>query len=509
MSIFSNACRSLFAHRARTLSMTMIVATNLLWMCASTDSFAQQHKLKIELIGDSTQTDNAGYGRGFCANLSDVECINMAHGGASTKTFRNDGWWDQAVKHKPDYMLIQFGHNDMESADHAARQTTIEEYEANLRRYINEARAIGAKPILVTPITRRRFGSNGKIGSDLQRHADVTIKVAQSMNVPYIDLHKLSIEYNERIGQEAASKLGISKKDAQGKTIPDGTHFNWAGSFAFGRIVAENLARVAPELQGNVRKSAAEMPGDGRLAMQVYEQKPFKIVLVGDSTVAVQGGWGPGFCAIVTANVTCVDVALNGRSTKSFIDEGAWSKALAENGQYYFIQFGHNDQKDDPKRHTDPETSYAENLHRMIRDVRAHHAIAILVTPLSRRSFDGAALKEDGLGKYAAAAKVVAEQEKVTLVDLNGLSRKYLSGLTQQQADELNAVAHADAKAEAGSVAAPDRTHLNAGGQAFFGRMVADNVVRTQVELGPNVKGIPEAELKKLGPLQAAPTDGK
>src|ERR1700712_2239995 len=88
------------------------------------------------------------------------------------------------------------------------------------------------------------------------------------------------------------------------------------------------------------------------------EGAPMKIVLVGDSTVALEGGWGPGFCAVMTPNVTCIDQALNGRSTKSFIDEGAWKKALAEKGNYYLIQFGHNDQKPDVARHTDAEGSF-------------------------------------------------------------------------------------------------------------------------------------------------------
>src|SRR5580700_1422669 len=69
--------------------------------------------VRVDLIGDSTQTDNAGYGRGFCANLTaQVDCVNMARGGASTKTFRADGIWDRAMATKPDYMVIQFGHND-------------------------------------------------------------------------------------------------------------------------------------------------------------------------------------------------------------------------------------------------------------------------------------------------------------------------------------------------------------------------------------------------------------
>src|ERR1700735_1512763 len=70
--------------------------------------------VRIDLIGDSTQTDHAGYGRGFCANLSaQVDCVNMAKGGASTTSFRSQGLWERSLQTKPDYMLIQFGHNDV------------------------------------------------------------------------------------------------------------------------------------------------------------------------------------------------------------------------------------------------------------------------------------------------------------------------------------------------------------------------------------------------------------
>src|SRR6266702_8080968 len=59
--------------------------------------------VRIDLIGDSTQTDNAGYGRGFCANLTEkVDCVNMAKGGASTKTFREQGLWQRALATRPD-----------------------------------------------------------------------------------------------------------------------------------------------------------------------------------------------------------------------------------------------------------------------------------------------------------------------------------------------------------------------------------------------------------------------
>lgn len=466
-------------------------------------------KLRIELIGDSTQTDNAGYGRGFCANLTAaVDCVNMARGGASTKTYRADGLWDTSLASRPDYMLIQFGHNDMESNDRLPRQTTMAQYEENLRRFVTEARAAHIHPVLVTPLTRRYFGEDGKIHSDLLPHAATMKRVAQEMQVPLIDLQSDSIEYLDKIGPEAGNRLGITKKDSDGKTIPDKTHLNWEGSYVFGRMVAVDLGKAVPGLAQYVTEQPASLPWEGQLAMRVIRQAPFKVVLVGDSTVATGGGWGPGFCATLSRNVDCVDAARNGRSSKSYIDEGLWQKALDEKGQYYFIQFGHNDGKSDPARHTDPETGFTANLHRFIHDVRAIYGIPILVTPLSRRNYTNGALVQDDLAAYAAAAKQVAIEEKVTLVDLYGMSRRTLAGMTQEQADRFDAVFHPDANSE-NKNQGPDRTHLNHDGQMLFGRMIADNVIRTEVELGPNVVGLPEATTQTPVAQQPAPTDGK
>ncbi|HSU19165.1 MAG TPA: GDSL-type esterase/lipase family protein, partial [Acidobacteriaceae bacterium] len=365
----------------------------------------------------------------------------------------------------------------------------------------------GIKPVLVTPLTRRYFEADGKVHSDLLAHAATMKRVAADMHVPLIDLQAESIAYLDKIGEQQGTKLGITKKDKDGSTIPDKTHLNWQGSYVFGRMVAVDLGKAVPQLEQYVRPDAAKLPPQGVLAMKVIHGAPFTIVLVGDSTVATEGGWGPGFCATLTSNVTCIDDAKNGRSSKSFIDEGLWAKALADHGQYYFIQFGHNDQKPDPARHTDPDTSYSDNLRRYIKDARAIGAIPIIVSPLSRRNYRDGQLVHDGLEDYAAAARRVAAEEHVTFVDLLALSRQYLSGMTQGQADALDATAHPDAKAENGSTAKPDRTHLNDKGKAVFGRMVADNVVRTQVELGPNVKGLPEGAAPAL-PSQPAPTEG-
>jgi len=485
--------------------------------------------VRIDLIGDSTQTDHAGYGRGFCANLTaKVDCVNMARGGASTRSFRAQGLWDRSLQTKPDYMLIQFGHNDVvfnrpPAANRAPAGlagpsgpafggdpvlTDPGEYEKNLRQYVTEARAAGIKPILVTPITRQYFEGDGKIHSDQTEHCNTMRKIATEMNVPLIELQNESISYLESVGEEAGHKFEITKKDGTGATIYDKTHFNWAGSYVFGRMVAVDLGKVAPELKQYVRPEAAKLPPEGEKAMRVMERGPVKIVLVGDSTVATGGGWGPGFCADFSSNVTCIDDALNGRSSKSFIDEGAWKKALDEHGDYYLIQFGHNDQKTATALYTDPSTTFPANLHRYIADVRAIGAVPILVTSLSRRTFKDGVLVED-LTPYVEAARKVGADEYITTVDLNASSVQVLKRMTQEQADKFDkgndpetgkplvagttadGVSATASGVDATKGPAMDRTHLNPYGQEVFGRIVADAIVKTQVELGPDLIVVP------------------
>jgi lysophospholipase L1-like esterase len=190
----------------------------------------------------------------------------------------------------------------------------------------------------------------------------------------------------------------------------------------------------------------------------------------------------------MTPNVTCIDDALNGRSSKSFINEGAWTKALEEKGDYYPIQFGHNDMKGKgPERETDPQTTFAANLRRYISDARAIGAVPVLVTSLSRRTIKDGKVVED-LKDYAEATKRVGMEENVTVVDLNGISTGMLNKMTQEQADKFNAVGQDKERLAVGK-STTDRTHLNPMGQKIFGRIVADQLVRTRVELGPDVIG--------------------
>jgi lysophospholipase L1-like esterase len=408
-------------------------------------------------------------------------------------------------------MVIQFGHNDEEKVDGVAendRQVSLAEYAANLKKFVEEARASGIKPVLCTPLTRRYFGPDGKIHSDLTAHSETMKKVAAEMKVPLIDLQTESIAYLDKMGEATANKLAITKKDNDGKTIFDKTHLDWWGSYAFGRMVAVDLGNAVKALKPYVLEEPAVVPPEGVKAMKVIQGGPVKIVLVGDSTVATGGGWGPGFCKLMTPNVTCLDLALNGRSTKSFVDEGAWSKALAEKGDYYLIQFGHNDQKPAEKLHTDADGSFQTYLKRYCADVEAIRGVPVLVTSLSRRTFKDGKVVQD-LDAYAKATRKVGAELGITVVDLNAMSTALLNHMTQDQADQFDAVGHADAAAE-NAKPTLDRTHLNPHGQEVFGRMVADNLIRTQVELGPDVKGEPAGKsvVPNFAPQQAAPTDG-
>lgn len=229
-------------------------------------------------------------------------------------------------------------------------------------------------------------------------------------------------------------------------------------------------------------------------AEQASNLPSYKIVLVGDSTVATEGGWGPGFCKRMAPEVTCVDTAKNGTSTKSFIAEGLWDRALAEHGNLYLIQFGHNDQKPKPSVHADPDGLYTQNMEKFIREVRANGGDVVLVSPLARRTFHDGKPWNDDLRLYANAEQRIAAQEHLGFLDLLTLSDNLLATMTQEGADRFDANNHPDQVAENSGKADPklDRTHLNWYGQQTFGSIVADALVRLKPKLAGYVEPVQE-----------------
>ena len=205
---------------------------------------------------------------------------------------------------------------------------------------------------------------------------------------------------------------------------------------------------------------------------------PVRIVLVGDSTVNDEGGWGPGFRAAFSADVETINLARNGRSSKSFRAEGSWAPALAAHPAYILIQFGHNDGPGKgPDRETDPATTYRENLAHYVEEARACGAVPVLATSIVRRVFtaDGK-IRPDSLVPYVEAARKLAADLRVPLMDLYSLTRQ------QSETTGPDATAALGAILSGGKI---DTTHLGPRGQREIGLLAAREFVRLEPAMSP------------------------
>jgi lysophospholipase L1-like esterase len=163
------------------------------------------------------------------------------------------------------------------------------------------------------------------------------------------------------------------------------------------------------------------------------------IFYAGDSTVKFnkistypQTGISQAMLWYLKDSVEMKSFAQNGRSTKSFIDEGrlALIEKEMKKGDFLFIQFGHNDEKDDPERHTDPDTTFSENLLRFIKAARAKGAYPVLITPIARRLFNAHGTFLPGShGDYPEAMKRTAKKAGVPVIDLTSVTENYFSAV--------------------------------------------------------------------------------
>ena len=240
-------------HFGLVLVFGMIVATPVEAMAAET-------KIKIVLVGDSTVTDDAGWGLGFqqFLNPETTELINTSRGGRSSMSFMKEGRWTNALALKGDYYLIQFGHNN--EPGKPGRSTDMATFIANMEQYVDDTRAIGAKPVLVTPLTRRQWDNDhpGKIKSSLAPYAVEVRKIAAEKHVPLVDLQARSIALCESIGPEKCLEFSPLKTNADGKVAYDGTHLNEKGHVMFARLVVDELRRTCPELAPYLRAEPAD-----------------------------------------------------------------------------------------------------------------------------------------------------------------------------------------------------------------------------------------------------------
>jgi lysophospholipase L1-like esterase len=240
-------------------------------LCAGADS-APVRKIRIVLVGDSTVTDGSGWGRGFKRFLTDrAECVNMAANGRSSKSYIDEGLWAKALAEKGDYYLIQFGHNDQPGKGPQRETDPNTTYTQNMARYVDEARAIGAKPILVTSLTRRIFdkAGSGKIVSTLVPYVEAVKRLGAEKHVPVIDLHAISIGYCEFLGEEKTRLLNPPKPDGS----PDTTHLDENGSVAFALLIVSDLRGKAPELKAVLRSDP--LPDSAPTPGNVYDVRKY------------------------------------------------------------------------------------------------------------------------------------------------------------------------------------------------------------------------------------------
>ncbi|EFQ34242.1 GDSL-like Lipase/Acylhydrolase [Colletotrichum graminicola] len=206
--------------------------------------------------------------------------------------------------------------------------------------------------------------------------------------------------------------------------------------------------------------------------------KPPAFFLAGDSTTAAQseggGGWGNGFLGFLKEPAFGTNYGRNGRTTVDYVTMGYWDmvkdavKANTANFDVYVtIQFGHNDQK--PEKNISLG-QYQTNLANLAGEIRALGATPVLVTPLTRRSFDSAGVVTNNLANERERTIAAAAAAGVTYVDLNLNSRKYVQAVGEAKAHSYNLVPG-------------DNTHLNDEGSVVFGRLVADLLLRKETQL--------------------------
>lgn len=226
-------------------------------------------KITVYLIGDSTvctqpvsQAPVTGWGTPFAFFFGPaVKVENHAKGGRSTRTFISEKRWEpiQSALKPGDYVIMQFGHNDeAKEPQYAERYTSPEDYRKNLIRFITESRAKNANPVLVTPVSRRKFSPEGKA---LETHIDysrVVEEVAAVYQVPMLDLDSRSRILYEAFGLEGSkilfniSAAGVNPQFPEG--INDGTHFSEYGARLLAELVLDEMKKVNLDLVNHLVK---------------------------------------------------------------------------------------------------------------------------------------------------------------------------------------------------------------------------------------------------------------
>lgn len=216
-------------------------------------------RVTIHMIGDSTMADKPdseknperGWGQVLPSFFTDrVAVKNHAVNGRSTKSFLREGRWDSVLVQlkKGDYVFIQFGHNDAKITDSTRYTNPYTGYRRNLIRYVSESRSKGAKPVLFSPIVRRKFNENGTLEDGHGAYPFVMREVARELDVPFVDMQLMSEDLVLSLGPEKSKELylwvgpGVYEMYPEGKQ--DNTHFTEKGALEMAGLAVEGLKEL-------------------------------------------------------------------------------------------------------------------------------------------------------------------------------------------------------------------------------------------------------------------------
>lgn len=485
----------------------------------------------IFVAGDSTAARAKAPQQGWAVefakylDLSKVNLSNRALGGRSSRTFITQGWWAKLLADvKPgDWVLIQFGHNDSSPVNEDAsvprekmrsrgslpglgqetqdivnvltgKPETVRTFGSYLREMIRDVRAKGATPVLLSRTVRSQW-KDGKIERG-GPHREWTREVAQAEGVWFVDVARLVADVFQKMGEEKVKTFFPA----------DHTHTNVPGADAVAQQVVAGLAGLKAKEANFARwlsPAGAAVKPDAIGWLNLPEPRdPMlpTLLLIGDSTVrngrgdgaGGQWGWGEPLAAhFDSAKVNVVNRAIGGLSSRTFLTQGHWERALTllKPGDVVLMQFGHND--NGPLNDTtrargtikgigeETETienqltheretvgTYGSYLRRYIRDARAAGATPIVCTLVPRKMWkEGKIVRSND--SYAKWARDVAQQENVRCIDLNELvAARY---------DELGASA-------VDALFADEHTHTSRAGAELNADIVAQEIARLAAE---------------------------
>ena len=430
------------------------------------------------IAGDSTAARGRGeaqqgWGVPFADyfDLTKVNVANRARGGRSSRTFINEGLWDQLLADLKagDTVLIQFGHNDggpinerpargsipglgeetqeIESIT-TNKPETVRTFGWYMRKMIADVKAKGASPIVLSLTLRNRW-ADGKIERGSGRYSRWSYEIAKAAAVPFIDLTNLMADKFDPLGEEKVKALYPQ----------DHTHFNAEGADLHAAMVVAGLKGLRPSPVAKFLSPKGEaVPAEKfawlRLDWPARPALP-SVWLVGDSTVRTgrgdggggQWGWGDYLGThLDLGKVNVVNRAVGGTGVKSFLDAGYWDLVTArlKPGDIVMIQFGHNDngaraplkgigdgveERENPAtKQKEPMGTWGAYLRRYLSDARAKGATPIVCSLIPRKIWrDGKIARASD--SHADWARDVAKAEGVAFVDLHEIIARHYDEL--------------------------------------------------------------------------------